>query len=233
MLSQLIFDSKSFPAQNAQEQHCFICMLLLLIVYSRSYHFSHRWRGMGLTCRSFTQKLTPKVWFWFAKLILKRSGSFFREGLPPLLCRWLWPEASWVLEAQRNLRDLCQTLPLWRPAYTGVDLVAGFDVVVDVEGDHQRDDWKDHRIIFQLAPRLHPSNACWPNWHWDRLKVQSIIIMIFAIQYHHHQIHLRRWGTTNCSWRLQLPRRIKWMSSFIWKSWNSTVLWWQYFFLNT
>ena len=136
MLSQLIFDSKSFPAQNAQEQHCFICMLLLLIVYSRSYHFSHRWRWMGLTCRSFTQKLAPKVWFWFAKLILERYGSFFREGLPPLLllCRWLWSEARWVLEAQlsRNIRDLCQTSPLWRPAYIGVDLVADVDVVDDV-----------------------------------------------------------------------------------------------------
>ena len=54
-------------------------MLLQLIVYSKSYHFPHkmhRRRRMGSTCRSFTQKLAPKVWFWFPKLILKRSGSF-------------------------------------------------------------------------------------------------------------------------------------------------------------
>ena len=137
--------------------------------------------------------------------------------------RWPWSEASWVLEAQisRNLRDLCQTSPLLRPAYTGVDLVADVDVADDVEGDHHRDDWKDHLIIFQLALRLHPSNACWPNWHWNRLKVHSIIIMIFAIQYYRHQIHPRRWGTTNCSWRLQLPRWNQWTSYFIWKVWNS------------
>ena len=54
-------------------------MLLQLIVYSKSYHFPHkmhRSRRMGSTCRSFIQELGPKVWFWFAKLIPKRSGSF-------------------------------------------------------------------------------------------------------------------------------------------------------------
>ena len=53
-------------------------MLLQLIVYSESYHFPHKMhrRRMGSICRSFTQELAPKVWFWFAKLILKRSGSF-------------------------------------------------------------------------------------------------------------------------------------------------------------
>ena len=48
-------------------------MLLQLIVYSKSYHFPHkmhRRRRMGSTCRSFTQKLSPKVWLWFAKLSL-------------------------------------------------------------------------------------------------------------------------------------------------------------------
>ena len=38
---------------------------------------------MGSICRSFTQELAPKVWFWFAKLILKIFGPFFGEGLPP------------------------------------------------------------------------------------------------------------------------------------------------------
>ena len=48
-------------------------MLLQLIVYSKSYHFPHkmhRRRRMGSTCRGFTQKLSPKVWLWFAKLSL-------------------------------------------------------------------------------------------------------------------------------------------------------------------
>ena len=48
-------------------------MLRQLIVDSKSYHFPHkmhRRRRMGSTCRSFTQKLAPKVWFWFAKLSL-------------------------------------------------------------------------------------------------------------------------------------------------------------------
>ena len=79
MLFQLVVDSKSFSTQNAQEENWFICMLLQLIVYSKSYHFPHkmhRRRRMGSTCRSFTQKIAPKVWFWFPKLILKRSGSF-------------------------------------------------------------------------------------------------------------------------------------------------------------
>ena len=79
MLFQLVVDSKSFSTQNAQEENWFICMLLQLIVYSKSYHFPHkmhRRRRMGSTCRSFTQKLAPKVWFWFPKLIHKRSGSF-------------------------------------------------------------------------------------------------------------------------------------------------------------
>ena len=73
MLFQLVVDSKSFSTQNAQEENWFICMLLQLIVYSKSYHFPHkmhRRKRMGSTYRSFTQKLAPKVWFWFAKLIL-------------------------------------------------------------------------------------------------------------------------------------------------------------------
>ena len=56
-------------------------MILQLIVYSKSHRFPHkmhRSRRMGSTCRSFKQELLSKVWFWFAKLILKRSGSFFQ-----------------------------------------------------------------------------------------------------------------------------------------------------------
>ena len=39
-------------------------------------HKMHRSRRVGSTCRSFKQEPSSKVWFWFAKLILKRSGSF-------------------------------------------------------------------------------------------------------------------------------------------------------------
>ena len=109
MVHQVNVDSKSFSTQNAQEENWFICMLLQLIVYSKSYHFPHkmhRRRKMGSTCRSFTQELAKKVWFWFAKCILKRSGSF--------LAFWdiYWIEEEWTLDSveiaqfwEMNIRD--------------------------------------------------------------------------------------------------------------------------------
>ena len=111
-------------------------MFLQLIIYSKSYHVPHMWRRKGSACRGFTQDLAPKFWFWFGSFLGKvyHHYRYFLYADDP--------EASWVLKAQisKNLRDLCQTSPLWRPAYTGVDLVADVDLVDDVEGDHHIDD---------------------------------------------------------------------------------------------
>ena len=69
--------------------------------------FHTKCTGAGGWDRSFTQELAPKVWFWFAKLILKRSGYFLRKVFHhyrPFFYRFdIWQE-----------RAIYQTLP-WFP----------------------------------------------------------------------------------------------------------------------